>query len=70
MGFSDMYSRAVVGIVENAQLRGGLDSLAMDELADIPSPNTNHELTNRGRWITFGVLFSWSLVIAGLMQLV
>ena len=70
MGFSDMYARTIVGIVETAQLRDGLDSLAMDELADIPSPNINNELSNRGRWITFAVLFSWSLLIAGLMQLV
>mgnify|MGYP006939815894 CR=1 FL=1 len=70
MGFSEMYARVIVGIVEEAQLRGGLDRLAMSELMDIPCPVTEHGLSNRARWITFGVLFGWSFVIAGLMQLV
>ena len=70
MGFSDMYARAIVGIVEEAQLRNGLDHIAMDELLQIPIPNTEEELSTRTRWITFGVLFTWSLMIAGLMQLV
>lgn len=70
MGFTDMYARVIVGIVEEAQLRGGLDRVAMSELMDIPYPETEHGLSNRARWITFGVLFGWSFVIAGLMQLV
>lgn len=70
MGFSDMHARAMVGIVEEAQLRGGLDPVAMNELMDIPTPATDHNLSNRGRWICFGVLFTWSFAIAGLMQLV
>ena len=70
MGFSDMYARVIVWIVEEAQLRSGLDRTAMIELMEIPSPESSNELSSRGRWITFGVLFGWSLMIAGLMQLV
>lgn len=70
MGFSDIYARVIVGIVEEAQLRGGLDRVAMSELMAIPTPETEQGLSDRGRWITFGLLFAWSLAIAGLMQLI
>ncbi len=70
MGFADIHARAIVGIVEEAQLRNGLDAIAMDELLQIPAPNAEEEHSDRTRWITFGVLFTWSLMIAGLMQLV
>ena len=70
MGFPDIHARAIVGIVEEAQLRNGLDTIAMEELRSIPLPPTNHELSPKSRWITFAALFAWSLMIAGLMQLV
>jgi len=71
-GFSDMHARAIVGIVEEAQRRGGLDVIAMNALMRIPTPasDTDPELSQRARWITFGALFAWSLMIAGLMQFV
>jgi len=71
-GFADIHARAIIGIVEEAQFRGGLDSITMHALLDIPSPDPSPdgELSTRARWITFGALFAWSLMIAGLMQLV
>jgi hypothetical protein len=71
-GFSDMHSRAMIAIVEESQIRNGLDSIAMQELLQIPLPIQSEEpvLSVRARWMTFGVLFAWSLMIAGLMQLV
>lgn len=70
MGLSDMQSRAIIGIVEDAVTRGGLDRTAMRELLAVPASDSSHELTDRARWLTFGVLFAWALLIAFLMQLV
>ncbi len=70
MGFAGMHARAIVGIVKEAQLRNGLDDIAMDELLKVPLPIDASEPSDRARWIIFGVLFTWSLMIAGLMQLV
>lgn len=70
-GFSDIHARAIICIVEEAQFRNGLDHLAMTELLQIPRPKQSEQpMSNRVRWTTFGVLFGWSLMIAGLMQLV
>jgi len=71
-GFSDMHARAMIAIVEESQLREGLDTIAMDELLKIPLPAQSDEpiMSERARWLTFGVLFAWSLMIAGLMQIV
>lgn len=70
LGFTNIHARAIVAIVEEAQLRNGLDEIAMDELMSIPKPETENELSDRTRWITFGMLFLWAFSIAGLMQLV
>jgi len=70
MGFPDIHARAIIAIVEEAQLRNGLDTIAMEELRSIPLPSPSHELSPRSRGITFAALFVWSLMIAGLMQLV
>ena len=72
MGLSDMHSRAIIGVVEEAQLRNGLDHRAMRELGSISSLTmmSDPELSARARWITFGALFVWAFAIAGLMQLV
>ena len=71
LGFSDIHARAVICIVEEAQFRNGLDHLAMTELMQIPLPKQSEPLmSTHARWTTFGVLFGWSLVIAGMMQLV
>lgn len=72
MGFSDMHSRAIIGVVEGAQQRNGLDRLAMRELGSITSSAmmSDPELSTRARWITFGVLFAWAFMIAGIMQFV
>jgi len=70
MGFTDMHARAMVGIVEEAQYRNGLDRCAMDELNAIPLPDAMDPFSTKARWITFSVLFLWAFSIAGLMQLV
>lgn len=72
MGLSDMQSRAIIGIVEDAQTRGGLDRRAAESLLAVPVPESGPtvELSDRARWMVFGVLFGWALLIAGLMQLV
>lgn len=70
MGLSDLQSRAIIAIVEEARARGGLDRSAMRQLLEVPAPDNGHELSDRARWLTFGVLFAWALLIAFLMQLV
>jgi hypothetical protein len=72
MGLSMMQSKAVIGILERAQGRDGFDHIAHDELMRLPEiePEPNHELSDRARWLTFGVLFGWALLIAGVMQVV
>ena len=70
-GFSPIHGQAIVAIVEEAQFRGGLDRIAMEALMRIPAPSVSSpELSGRARWMTFGVLFAWSLLIAGMMQMV
>lgn len=70
-GFSPIHGQAIVAIVEEAQFRGGLDRVAMEALLRIPAPSVeSSELSGRARWMTFGVLFVWSMLIAGMMQLV
>jgi len=72
-GLNPMQSRLVIGIVERALERGGLDSVAHQELDRVPSFNIEDGiavLSPRSRWLVFGALFAWALGIAGLMQLV
>ncbi len=69
-GFSDLHSKAIIAIAEQAQQRGGLDRITMNELEAIPAVLQTEAMSNKARWITFGVLFSWSLLIAGMMQIV
>lgn len=72
-GLNPMQSRLVIGIVERALERGGLDSVAHQELDRVPSFNIEDGiavLSTRSRWLVFGALFAWALGIAGLMQLV
>lgn len=72
LGFTKMEARAIVGVAEEAQLRDGLDRFAMLELLKIEKPalHAEHELSTRARWIAFGVLFSWALMVCCFMQLV
>lgn len=70
LGISPMHASLIIGIVERAQLRGGLDAIAMEELLEVPqarSVTTNHK---KARLIGFAVLCVWSILIALLMQLV
>lgn len=69
LGLSEDSARTVIGIVVDAQARGGLDRRAMSELSTVPEPFAP-ELSARTRWIVFGLLFTWALSIAGLMILV
>jgi len=72
MGLGSMQSQALIGIVERADDRGGIDTAARDEIMLVPHSNdgVSGDLSNRVRWLVFGVLFSWALLIAGLMQVV
>ena len=71
LGFSEFASRSIIDITENAQLRGGLDHSAKNALLGVPLPTAlDHELSNKARWMVFGVLFGWALLIAGVMQMV
>lgn len=72
LGFSEFASRSIIDIADSAQLRGGLDHAAKDALLGVPLPtNQQHtELSPRARWMVFGVLFGWALLIAGAMQMV
>ena len=70
MGFSNMHARAIINMVEEAQFRDGIDSDVVTKLLNLPAPESNHTQSDRTRWLTFGVLFAWSLMIAGLMQVV
>lgn len=69
MGLSDMQSRAIIGIVEQAVARGGLDRAATRQLQTVPAPDTDHELSERARWLVLGVLLAWALLVALLMRL-
>ena len=71
LGLSPMHASAIIGSVERAHRRGGFDHIAMKEVmsVDVPETDIMHAMTNKSRWITFGVLFAWALTIAGLMQL-
>jgi len=72
MGLNVFQCRSIVHIVEDAQSRGGLDTIAMRELLSVPEPDADDddELPARVRWTVFGVLFCWALLVAGLMQVV
>jgi hypothetical protein len=71
MGLSSMSAVAIFDVVENAQKRGGLDRMAMNSLSRIPGAReVESELSNRARWLVFGVLFGWALLIAAIMQVV
>lgn len=70
LGLNPMQSRAILSIVESAMNRGGLDNMAHDAISMVPEVDVNHELSEKARWLTFGVLFLWALAIAGMMQLV
>ncbi len=72
-GLNPMQSQLVIGIVERALERGGLDSVAHQELECVPNNSIEDgiaALSTRSRWIVFGALFAWAFAIAGLMQLV
>lgn len=71
IGLNQMQARAIIGIVEDATVRGGMDSIAHKQLMDVPATeSSDHEgMTDRARWLTFGVLFAWALLIAGVMQI-
>lgn len=71
MGLSNMQIRAIIGIIEQANQRGGFDLIAHDEILRLPEveSESSNILSERARWITFGLLFGWALLIAGLMQL-
>ena len=71
LGFSEFASRAIIAIVEEAQVRGGLDTIAKNELLQIPRPSfDDHELSHQAKSMVFGLLFGWALLIAGIMQMV
>lgn len=71
-GLSPMQSGLIIGIVERAHERGGIDSIAYEEVQIVP--DHIHDgiamLSNRSRWIVFGALFAWAMTVAGLMQIV
>lgn len=71
-GISGIHARAMICIVEDAQVRGGLDHQAMEQLSNIPLPigGNKESMPDRLRWMTFGVLFVWAFAIAGMMQFV
>ena len=71
-GLSVMQIRAIIGVLERAVQRGGFDLIAHDEIMRIPEVDRDaaQPLSDRARWIVFGALFAWALMIAGLMQLV
>lgn len=72
IGLNQMQARAVIGIVEDATVRGGMDSIAQKQLMDVPATESSDQegMTDRARWLAFGVLFAWALLIAGVMQIV
>lgn len=72
MGLNSMQIRAIIGIIEQANARGGFDLIAHDEIMRLPEAESDacNTLSDRARWITFGALFAWALLIAGLMQII
>lgn len=72
IGLSPMQAEAIVGIVEDAFNRGGIDRIAHDQIMALPeNTDTNADgLSERARWMTFGMLFAWALMVAGIMQVV
>ncbi len=72
IGLSPMQAEAIVGIVEDASNRGGIDRVAHDQIMALPEiADTNADgLSERARWMTFGMLFAWALMVAGIMQVV
>ncbi len=73
IGLNPMQARAIMGIIQDATQRGGIDTRAHREIASVPvneAARAADDLSDRARWIAFGMLFVWALLIAGLMQLV
>lgn len=70
-GLSPMQSGLIIGIVERAHDRGGIDAVAYDEIREVP--DSFHDgitaLSMKSRWIVFSALFLWAFAIAGLMQI-
>ncbi len=71
-GLNAFQANSIIGIIERANLRGGFDLIAHNEIMRVPGTTTSgvDSLSTRARWITFSALFVWALLIAGLMQIV
>lgn len=72
IGLNPIQARAIIGIVEDATQRGGIDRMAHQQISSVPFDASSEQegLSDRARWLTFGVLFAWALMIAGVMQVV
>lgn len=72
IGLGLMQSRAIIAIIQDASLRGGFDQTAQQQILHVPFEDAtwNASMSDRTRWLTFGALFAWAMIIAGLMQFV
>ena len=72
LGLGILQVNALIAIAQCAHERGGFDSISREEILSVPESSRSGagELSDRSRWLVFGVLFCWALMIAGLMQMV
>lgn len=72
MGLGPMQAQALIAITREAMARGGFDSTTRAAILSVPAPTdgAHGELSDRTRWMVFGALFCWALMVAGLMQIV
>lgn len=72
MGLGPMQAQALFAITQESLARGGFDSSTRADILSVPAPCTRDpsELSDRTRWMVFGALFCWALMIAGLMLIV
>ena len=72
LGIAPMQARALIAVVEQRAGARWAGPDLRDAILRIPAGNhsPDAELSDRARWMVFGVLICWAIMIAGLMQLV
>lgn len=72
IGLNPIQARAIIAIIEAATMRGGIDQVAQQQILSVSTDDAAEKdaLSDRARWLTFGALFAWALLIAGVMQVV
>lgn len=71
LGIAPMQARSLIATVERAVGGFGFGADTSDAIRRVSAGNhtPSAELSDRARWMVFGVLTCWAVMIAGLMQL-